>query len=87
MFRCINKWGLRPAVVKGTKEIAPLTAFRDLDDARLLTKSPRSTSIRTCRTTNSPRRKANSVQVLGRQRIDPDRPHPFTAAGNTEFNA
>jgi hypothetical protein len=25
--------------------------------------------------------------VLGRQRVDPDRPHPFTAAGHTEFNA
>jgi hypothetical protein len=24
---------------------------------------------------------------LGRQRVDPNRPHPFTAAGNTEFNA
>ena len=27
-----------------------------------------------------------SVQVLARQRVDPDRPHPFTAAGNSEFN-
>ncbi len=27
-----------------------------------------------------------SVQVLSRQPIDMDRPHPFTAAGNTEFN-
>ena len=26
-----NQQGLRPAVVKGTKDIAPLTAFRDLD--------------------------------------------------------
>jgi hypothetical protein len=24
--------------------------------------------------------------VLGRQRVDPNRPHPFTAEGNTEFN-
>ena len=32
----INQWGLRPAVVKGTKEIAPLTAFRDLDKVGLL---------------------------------------------------
>ncbi|MGB8206394.1 MAG: hypothetical protein WCF69_02105, partial [Mycobacterium sp.] len=30
---------------------------------------------------------SDSVRVLGRQRIDPSRPHPFTAAGNTEFNA
>ena len=27
-----------------------------------------------------------SVQTLARQPIDLDRPHPFTAAGNTEFN-
>ena len=27
-----------------------------------------------------------SVHLLARQPIDPDRPHPFTAAGNTEFN-
>src|SRR5438105_8350359 len=32
----INQYGLRPAVVKGTKEIAPLTAFRDLDKLGLL---------------------------------------------------
>src|SRR6516162_6987320 len=32
----INQWGLRPAVVKGTKNIAPLTAFRDLDERGLL---------------------------------------------------
>src|SRR4029077_20096221 len=32
----INKYGLRPAVVKGTKDIAPLTAFRDLDRPGLL---------------------------------------------------
>lgn len=27
------------------------------------------------------------LRVLGRQRVDPQRPHPFTAAGNSEFNA
>ena len=32
----LNQWGLRPAVVKGTKEIPPLTAFRDLDKPGLL---------------------------------------------------
>ncbi|MGC1598504.1 MAG: hypothetical protein WA774_24360, partial [Candidatus Acidiferrales bacterium] len=30
---------------------------------------------------------ARSVHVLSRQPIDLDRPHPFTAAGNTEFNS
>ena len=28
-----------------------------------------------------------AVQVLARQPIDVERPHPFTAAGNTEFNS
>ena len=27
------------------------------------------------------------LRVLGRQPVDLNRPHPFTAAGNTEFNA
>jgi hypothetical protein len=26
------------------------------------------------------------IHVLARQPIDPHRPHPFTGAGNTEFN-
>src|SRR6185437_13905405 len=35
-----NVWGLRPAVVKGTKDIAPLTAFPDLDKLGLLKNVP-----------------------------------------------
>lgn len=82
-----NIWGLRPAVVEGTTDIAPLTTLRDLDGLHLLDNvttlnfhphlphyqltAPASTSLR----------------VLGRQLIDPNRPHPFTSAGNTEFNA
>jgi hypothetical protein len=30
---------------------------------------------------------SDSLRVLGRQRVDPHRPHPFTTAGNTKFNA
>jgi hypothetical protein len=29
---------------------------------------------------------ANTIRVLARQPIDPSRPHPFTEAGNKEFN-
>ena len=29
----------------------------------------------------------NSIHVLARQPIDLSRPHPFTAAGNREFNS
>src|SRR5437773_4793869 len=32
----MNEWGLRPAVVKGTRDPVPLTAFRDLDKKGLL---------------------------------------------------
>lgn len=82
-----NTWGLRPAVVPGTREIAPLTGVHDLDEARLL---------RDVTTFNfhphlphyeltAP--ESDGLRVLGRQRVDPDRPHPFTQNGNTEFNA
>ena len=35
-----NTYGLRPAVASGTNEIAPLTAFRDIDKLGLLNKVP-----------------------------------------------
>lgn len=81
-----NKWGLRPAVADGG-QIAPLTGFGDLDAPGLL---------RGVTTFNfhphlphyeltAP--ESAALRVLARQRIDPTRPHPFTQAGNTEFNA
>jgi hypothetical protein len=83
----INQYGLRPAVVKGTKEIAPLTINKDLDSLGLLS------GVTTFNfhphlphyalTTDDER----SARVLSRQPIDLDRPHPFTAAGNTAFNS
>ena len=82
----INQWGLRPALVKGTRDIAPLTAFRDLDQRGLLTNVPTLNfhpHLPHYALTNDDSR---TVRVLARQPIDPDRPHPFTAAGNTEFN-
>ena len=81
-----NLWGLRPALTKGTKKIAPLTAFRDLDKLGLLKNVP-TLNFHShlphyeLRTTDP-----KSVQLLARQPIDLDRPHPFTEAGNTEFN-
>jgi hypothetical protein len=82
----INKWGLRPAVVKGTKDIAPLTAFHDLDEPGLLRKVTTFNFHPHLPHYELTEKDAKSVRVLGRQPIDPDRPHPFTAAGNTEFN-
>lgn len=82
-----NKWGLRPAVAEGTNQIAPLTAFRDLDTPRLLDNvttfnfHPHLPHYELTAADN------DSLRVLGRQRVDRHRPHPFTDAGNTEFNA
>src|SRR5438093_1603503 len=82
----INQYGLRPAVVKGTKEIAPLTAFRDLDKLGLLNNVTTFNFHPHLPHYELTAKDTKSVHVLGRQLIDPDRPHPFTAAGNTEFN-
>ena len=83
-----NISGLRPAVVGGTKEIAPLTAIRDLDTPRLLDDVTMfNFHPAPAATTNSPRRKATDYGSSDAQRVDPNRPHPFTAAGNTEINA
>ena len=83
----INQFGLRPAVVKGTRQITPLNADHDADTLHLLK------GVTTFNfhlhlphyhvTTDD----TKCVRVLARQPIDPDRPHPFTAAGNTEFNS
>src|SRR5579864_6923382 len=81
-----NRWGLRPAQVPETKQIAPLTAFRDLDSRGWLS------GVTTFNfhphlphyalTTDD----TKSIRVLSKQSIDMSRPHPFTEAGNTEFN-
>jgi hypothetical protein len=82
----LNQYGLRPAVLKSTKQIAPLTAMRDLDTLGLLknvTTFNFHPHLPHYALTNGD---TSSVRVLSRQPIDLDRPHPFTAAGNTEFN-
>jgi hypothetical protein len=82
-----NVWGLRPAVVEGTTEIAALTALRDLDSPGLLAGvttfnfHPHLPHYQLTAPENG------ALRVLGRQLVDPTRPHPFTDAGNTEFNA
>ena len=82
-----NTWGLRPAVVEGTTEIAPLSGFRDLDGARLLDHVTTLNFHPHLPHYQLTAPEGNDLRVLGRQRVDPNRPHPFTAAGNTEFNA
>ena len=64
----------------------PLTTFRDLDTLCLL-KDVTTFNFHPhlphyALTTED----AKSIQVLAKQSIDMSRPHPFTEAGNKEFN-
>ncbi|MBA3545786.1 MAG: hypothetical protein H0T76_04815 [Nannocystis sp.] len=82
----INQWGLHPAQVAGTRDIAPLTTFRDLDEKRLLdgvTTFNFHPHLPHYALTGDD---GNEVRILARQPIDLSRPHPFTEAGNTELN-
>jgi hypothetical protein len=81
-----NRYGLRPATMKGTDQIASLNAFRDLDSRGWLTgvttfnfhpHLPHYALL-----TDDPK----SIRILSKQPIDMSRPHPFTEAGNREFN-
>lgn len=81
-----NSWGLRPALVEGTRDIAPLNSFKDLDKLGLLNNVPTLNFHPHLPHYELTDHNGSNVQVLARQPIDPKRPHPFTAAGNTEFN-
>ncbi len=83
----MNQYGLRPALVKGTKQIAPLSINRDLDRMGLLkgvTTFNFHPHLPHYAVTGDD---AKAVHVLASQPVDLDRPHPFIAAGNTEFNS
>ena len=82
-----NRWGLRPAVVPGTRQIAPLTAMRDLDTRGWLNGVTTFNFHPHLPHYALTSEDDKSVHVLARQPIDLSRPHPFTAAGTREFNA
>lgn len=83
----MNQYGLRPALVKNTGQISPLTINKDLDELGLLngvsTFNFHPHLPHYALTTEN----AKAVHVLSRQPIDLERPHPFIEAGNTEFNS
>ena len=81
-----NRWGLHPASVAGTRQIAPLTTTRDLDKRGWLngvTTFNFHPHLPHYAVTSNDQK---SVLVLAKQPIDLSRPHPFTEAGNREFN-
>jgi hypothetical protein len=81
-----NQWGLRPATHPGSNKTLPLSTAGDLDRRGWL--DGVSTFVfhmhlpHYAVTTADPR----AIHVLARQPIDTSKPHPFTQAGNTEFN-
>jgi hypothetical protein len=82
-----NIWGLRPAVVQDTKQIAPLRAARDLDRLGLLDKVPTLNFHPHLPHYEVTDPNTKSVFVLAQQPIDMERPHPFSQAGGTAFNS
>ena len=81
-----NRWGLRPAVVPGTNQIAPLTAMRDLDRHGWLTNVPSFNFHQHLPHYALTTDDTSAIRLLARQPVDLTRPHPFIEAGNTEFN-
>jgi hypothetical protein len=79
-----NIWGLRPARRDGA--IAPLTRFPELDELGLLDGVPTLNFHPHLPHYEVLEDGASRVRILACQPIDPDRPHPFTRAGNSEFN-
>jgi hypothetical protein len=81
-----NRYGLRPARVPGTTQLAPLSVARDLDTKGWLqgvtTFNFHMHLPHYALTTDD----TTLIHVLARQPIDLSRPHPFTEAGNQEFN-
>ena len=81
-----NRFGLRPATIKGTNKLTPLSIEKDLDTRGLLN------GVSTFNfhmhlphyavTTDD----TKLIRVLARQPIDLSKPHPFIEAGNKEFN-
>jgi hypothetical protein len=81
-----NRYGLRPATLPGTIRTVPLSVAQDLDTRGWMT------DVKTfvfhmhlphyAVTTDDPK----CIRVLAQQPIDTSKPHPFTEAGNREFN-
>jgi hypothetical protein len=81
-----NRYGLRPGVVSGTSKIAPLTVNRDLDTRGWL-EGVTNFSFHKHLPHYAVTDEKAAVRVLATQPIDLSRPHPFSEAGNREFNS
>jgi hypothetical protein len=82
-----NRYGLRPATVKGTNQIAPLTAMKDLDTQGFLSEVTTFNFHPHLPHYALTTEDTKSIRLLATQPVDMSRPHPFTEAGNREFNS
>lgn len=82
-----NRYGLRPATIKGTNQIEPLSITKDLDTRGLLTGVTTFTFHMHLPHYAVATEDSRHIHILARQPIDLTKPHPFTEAGNREFNS
>jgi hypothetical protein len=82
-----NRYGLRPAVMGDSRRIAPLTVMRDLDTRGWLAGVTNFNFHQHLPHYAVTGGAEGDTHVLARQPIDTSKPHPFTLAGNREFNA
>lgn len=81
-----NQWGLRPATVNGTRQTVPLSTNRDLDARGWLEGVTTFVFHQHLPHYAVVPDDSADIVVLARQPVNVSRPHPFTEAGNTEFN-
>jgi hypothetical protein len=81
-----NRYALRPATLPGSKQIAPLSVMRDLDTKGWL-EGVENFNFHMHLPHYAVTRDDGSALALARQPIDLSRPHPFSDAGEREFNS
>jgi hypothetical protein len=81
-----NRYGLRPATVKGTRQLQPLMKAEDLDTRGWLAGVPTFNFHPHLPHYALIGDDTSAIRVLAQQPIDMSHPHPFSEAGNHAFN-
>jgi len=81
-----NRWGLRPATVKGTPQLQPLIKSDGLDTRGWLEGVPTFNFHPHLPHYALTTKDDKVIHLLARQPVDTSHPHPFIEAGNTAFN-
>ncbi|HEX3370450.1 MAG TPA: hypothetical protein VHS56_12790 [Candidatus Cybelea sp.] len=81
-----NRWGLRPATLPGTTQMVELSKVSDLDKRGWLENVKSFVFHMHLPHYALTDENATNIHVLARQPVDLSKPHPFTEAGNREFN-